>query len=357
MAPEQASAAGYSNGAVSGAYTYKNGYWWSGSQAYTRTKQAYYSTGYCSSRRCSTRTLNYRYVYQRANVQQQTYLTSKTEGWRTKLLEIAANRDKYEASTRASSHEHNEFIEAVEALGLTGNFTWRNYGNAPNMAQGYGPQSQVSQQYSQPVAQQGSTITGYNEYVADIYGNLDLQALYEQAFRNRSSARDLESQASTETHQLLDGLGQRAGAVAEIQAQSQALSAAMRELKGMLESMKPQPHARIEKREYQTEPSAPSTDTRNSVGVALQALFDRKCTACHTPGKSGFEMGGLDLRDISTLTKADVQSIIASVEHTDPAKRMPRAADGGAALPLTAFEKRLIIYAAGPPEPNPTASP
>ena len=356
---------------MSGNYTYRDGYWWSNGVACTRTRQAYYTTGYCSSRRCSTRSLAYRWVYRRSSYQpavQPQYVTPKTEGWRTKLLEIAATRDRYEASTRASANEHNEFIEAVEALGLTSNFTWRGYGNAPNMAQGYGYSSQQygNSGYSQPVAQQGSTITGYNEYVADIYGNLDLQALYEQALRNRSSAREMESQAASETHQLLDGLGERAGAVAEIQAQSQALSSAMRELRGMLDSMRPQSRARIEKREYEVSPTGPATDqtnaqpsagTRNSVGAALQGLFDRKCTSCHSPGKAATEMSGIDLSDFTKLTTNDVERIIASVETNDPAKRMPRAADGGAAPPLTAFERRLIIYAAGPPPADPTARP
>ena len=136
MVPSVTQASGYANGTVSGNYTYRDGYWWSNGVAFTRTRQAYYTTGYCSSRRCSTRSLAYRWVYRRSSYQpavQPQYVTPKTEGWRTKLLEIAATRDRYEASTRASANEHNEFIEAVEALGLTSNFTWRGLNRDPRL--------------------------------------------------------------------------------------------------------------------------------------------------------------------------------------------------------------------------------
>lgn len=337
----QAVAGDYSNGYVNAAgYTWNDGYWWRGNSAYSlsRAKEYYWSNG-CQYYRWVTR---YTPVAVRKVVITKQDLSE--DGWRGKLLDIAKQRDWYEGKARQSTVEHNEFVESVRVLGLENNFHWNGYGYEMQYAQGgvqngYGA---YGSSYSQQPAQQGSTIYGYSE-LADIYGNVDLGALYNSVLRLRSQSYQNESAATSETHALVGELGGQMARIKEIEAKGYAAAAA-------LEAANAKDRATLLREFWQSYPQEKAAAVMEQQGTSntevyrsLQTLVQNKCVACHNPNK---QSGGLDMTALAQLSSEQGESVLQRIIHPDPARRMPLAADGGPGHALSAAEVALFFLGA-----------
>lgn len=348
--PQQARADGYSNGYVSAAgYTYRDGYWWNGNTAFerVRVKSAY------TYWHCGRQYTGYRWSYSYKPVEvRKTVINLSEDGWRGKLLDIAKQRDQYEGKLRASALEHSEFLESIKVLGMEGNFRWNGYGYEMSYAQN--PHAYGQQQYSQYPAQQGQTVYGYRE-LADIYGNVDLGALYNSVLRLREQSYGYESKATSETHALVGELGGQMARIKEIEAKGAAARAA-------LEAASAKDRATLLREFWSTYPNraAPSTTApkggtggvgANEAFKTMQAIVKTKCAACHNSDKKN---GGLDLSNLDALTDNQGKSILERIVHPDPTKRMPLKSDLSPGTPLTQQEIAAFYLAAyGSPAQQP----
>lgn len=298
-------------------YTFANGYYWSGGKAFTRSTVASYD-----ARGCLVHSYQYTpYVSPTLNV---TNVTHETPNWRAKLLEIAEYREKSEAKLRASQVEHQEYMDALKALGLKGGASY-----TTTSVDAYG--------YSQRTAPQGATVFGYNE-IADVYGNVDLGDLYQSAIRLAESSNRYGAEATSGTQKLIDNFGDRAQgllsqqlAIAEIQAKTAGVTNAARALG---DAIKAESRLHVEKRTAGPTPTpsppepggSPILDEPSAKGAAndsygnLTALFNTKCVSCHG-GKT--TEAGLSLTDLGKIDPATVKKIRGRIVHMDPDKRMP----------------------------------
>jgi mono/diheme cytochrome c family protein len=343
---QSAKADGYSNGYGSAeGYTYRDGYWWLNGQAYTRARvqESYYYW----HRNC--RYLAYRWVWAYTPVSGVTttkVINPSEDGWRDKLLDIAKQRDQYEGRMRTSAVEHNEFVESVKLLGMEGNFRWNGYGYEMAYAQNPGAAIAAAQQaYSQFPTPQGNSVYGYRE-LADVYGNVDLGALYNQAMRLREQSYGNESKATSEVHGLVDGLGSNIAKIKEIEAKGQAAAAA-------LSASAAKDRATVLREFWSTYDSrtkgapSPATPSQGQPQAAqagsLQGIIQQKCAACHNSEKKN---GGLDLSNLAQITEAQTNKILERIIHPDPTKRMPIREDLSPGEPLSKNEVAAFFVAA-----------
>lgn len=331
-------------------YSYNGTYYYdTNGQAYTRyqTVEYYWSNG-CRYPRYVWKYTPVAGVYA-VNSGYGVGINSQTEGWRSKLLDIAAAHKKYQDQIAASANEHQEFLESVKELGLTGVVTNYNfvptYANAYNymQAHGFSPGLNVqnyAQSYGDPgqqVAQQGNTVYGYRE-VADIYGNVNLGELYQRALRLREQSAGYEAAANQDAHKLVDNLGARAAAIEELRAKADIMAK-------LVDGLKPEPTTRVVKEFYSSD--AAKTVKGAAAGTAildrLNAVVQSKCVSCHSGDKPN---GGLNLQDLSALPADAGRKILDRLESEDPVKRMPLAPGMKPGKPLTIDEKALFFIAA-----------
>lgn len=330
-----------------GYYVYTgDSYYWNGNNAYTRywvSTPGYYCGSYYPSG-------YYRYTYHHAHVASvyTTPVYSPTvnytdPGWRSKLLDIAAARDKAEAQIRKNAFEQAYFKEAVQTLGLTGNFRWDSYGVSPPYS--YSPIPSVpygsygSLQYSS-AGVNGSTLYGqtYNS-IASVYGDANLSQLYQQANRLAENAQKLSGQAVSDFGSLVGNEGQNRAKIAEILARSQAAAEFLKSLEapsGKVETktftFKVVPGAdgkmQIQKMEQPQVPIMPNVN--EDVGK-LWEQSATKCLTCHSGVRKD---GGFDVTQYRTLSPQQKMVVIGRLTTKDASKRMPRTADGKAFDPM-----------------------
>lgn len=322
-----------------GDYTYNssNGYYWKDGQAFTRTRvKTWVWRGNCRYAQ---------WTYQWDKVGGVYSLNSQTEGWRSKMLEIAATHKKYQDQMAASANEHQEFLETAKELGITGivnnynNFQpqYANAGGQYGGGGGYGGQG--GEQYAMnymPTAQ-GATLFGYRE-VADIYGNVNLGELYSRALRLREQSAGYESLANKDTTQMLDNLGARAAAIEEMRTKADLITK-------LAESIKAESTARVVREYYTiaTQKAEKVIKAKVDIGTQLMSIMTNKCVKCHNATKQN---GGLRLDDLSFVTDAQTKSIIARIDHVDPLERMPLEDIDTPGIPLSADEKAVFFLAA-----------
>lgn len=359
-------------GQIHEGYTFNDGYWWRDGNPYLRYQA--YQVYYDPSRCCNyTRTL---YSYQAAPYQKkaETIYPDRDPEWKTKLLAIAADRDKVEAQLRKSAQYHNEFLESVKSLGLDGNFRWDGYGYAPifpqgyrsgrgygyglkNVDDGYGAVlGHLSTAYSQVPSSQGATVYGYRES-ADLYGNIDLGGVYREALRLRGDSRALEAEGDKGTTALVDKLGERAAGVAEIKAKGEAVDRAITAASRALSSISAEKRVQMIREVYGSGTTTSTGGSGSSEGVSKTAEISRntdfvsvatevtkkKCLSCHSAEKKN---GGLDMTNLTLLSNEQVTSILKRIVSSDPLKRMPLAGDLKPGTPLTETEIAAFYLAA-----------
>ena len=344
---QSAKADGYSNGYCSAeGYTYRDGYWWLNGQAYTRTRvqEPYYYW----HRGCQY--TSYRWVWSYtpvSGVTTTTVINPSEDGWRGKLLDIAKQRDQYEGRLRSSAVEHNEFVESVKLLGMEGNFRWNGYGYEMSYAQYPGAAIAAAQQaYSQFPTPQGNSVYGYRE-LADVYGNVDLGALYNQTMRLREQSYGNESKATSEMHALVNDLGENLAKIKEIEAKGQAAAAALsasaaKDRATVLKEFWSTYDSRTKSGGVGPPPAAPQAPQAAQAG-SLQAIVQQKCVACHNSEKKN---GGLDLSNLAAVNTAQTNKILERIIHPDPTKRMPIREDLSPGEPLSKNEVAAFFVAA-----------
>jgi len=263
-------------------------------------------------------------------------------GWQGQLLDLAAARDKVEGKLRLAQQDQQAYLNAVNALGLTGNFRLPAYGTL-----GYGQHL-----YGLPrltgtgsltlgsYGASGNTVYGYSyNSIKDVYGDTNLNALYQQAARLTQNAQTLAGQATGDFHGLVGEEGKNRARVAEILAQAQAAKTA-------LDAAKPQARTTQETRTFTFQlgadgkltPAAPADGNappaRTAPG-AFAALATARCAACHSGQK---KEGGFDVAAYSGLSLADKAKVWQRLLTPDKDKRMPKDA-----APLTAEEVQLFV--------------
>jgi hypothetical protein len=265
-----------------------------------------------------------------------------------KIFDVVKQRDKYELQNRKLAVEHSAILQVIDALGLKGNFTLQGYGQSV-LYPSYAFAQSHDVNYANPVLNSaginGTTQYGYTfDQLAQSYGTLDLNTIYQQAARNAQTAQQLGGDATSQFSGLVDKAGAGAARVAEILAQAEAK-------KKVLEAAT---------RATQIPPSTTTQTTINGTGTTVvpvqpqqpvtnppvQPLDDAgfvnqvlkpNCFACHGNGN---KVGGVDLSNW-TMLGADIKAKARQrVTSTDDAVRMPKAKDGsgnyvaGKALPV-----------------------
>lgn len=349
------SASGYANGYVEDGYTYNNGYWYLNGQAYTRARwwqpgrEGYYlNSGYgCSLCRVYVPGYAGYYFYKyAAYYPAQQELPKYTDpGWRTKLLDIAAARDKVEGDIRKSAFDHQQYLEAVNALGLQNNFRWNGYGQAPPYS-AYGYQAV---NYGVNAGTQYGYQANAQATVAHLYGDTNLNSLFQQAAQLTQGAQRLSGEATTGFQALVGAEGGNRARVAEIIAKGQmaaqvlnALAAApSAEVRGYSFKVTQGKIERVE------DPKVVTPDQKAALKEQFGQLASAKCYSCHNDknaqGKSAMFPEGFKIADYFLLTVEQKNRVWEVLGSEDPKKRMPLAEGGGPGVPLTVDEKRLFF--------------
>jgi hypothetical protein len=275
-----------------------------------------------------------------------------SKDWRDRLLDLAAYRDKVEGEIRRQSADQQAFLQAVESLGFTHNFRMQNYGVNPYSPIPYGNGGYVSPNNYGATA---NTVYGYTyNTIKDVYGDSNLNALFQQSSRLAENAQTLGGQATQGFQENIAREGDNRARVAEILAQAQAAKTA-------LDAAKPQASSRTETTSQLTmqqqggQQGAAQGQVQDQSGVGQAApavgasaawvgLASNKCASCHSAKAQGGIRGGFDVSQYPQMSPDKKQKVWARILHPDPAKRMPLAADGKSpGTALTADEVRIFV--------------
>ena len=243
--------------------------------------------------------------------------------FRVKLLDLAAARDGREQANRAEALRQTNFLEAVEALGLTGNFRLNNYGadTYPARASAQAPLSSAGVN--------GQTIYGYSySSIADVYG-VDLNALYQQASRLTQNAQTLAGQAHTDFSDVLKQEGANRARVAEILAKGQAAAQ-------VAKAVEASQTVRVESREFRfrVEPDGKITQIPEPTATISGVFAPAKCVGCHAGTK---KEGGFAVALFPKMSVEDKRKVWELLVSPDLTKRMPKGQPALTAEELKVF--------------------
>lgn len=282
----------YYNGYVADGYSYYDGYWYKGNTPYYRTPYYYYQYG------CRYQAYNYYPYY--------APVTYKDPDWKTKLLEIAKQRDAFEGNLRKDALEHTVFLQSVKALGLEGNFHWQNYGQAV----------QYPYSYSYPPPLASTTYVNTQTTLADLYGNLDLNILYQQAGKLTQNAQQLAGQANGDFSALVNQAGSNYARAAEIIARGEAAAMALKSTESN--------SARIiqQSKSYAIEGNQGNQGNQGNRRVEKRTIaINHYCVKCHGGQKP---VKDLDMTQYENFTQEQKDLIWGHLISNDPALLMPR---------------------------------
>lgn len=296
-------------------YVFNEGYWWKDGVAYSRNKEYY---GYVSYYGYSyPRYYYYSYTPAVANINPQALDAD------AKLLDIAAARDRTEGKVRLANQKHAAFLEKVDKLGLAGNFSWQGYGAAiPGPA--YGNKSLFYGSYGF----NGNTPYGYTyNQVADLYGTLDPNVLFQQSASLTKGAQGLAGQANTEFNNLLKTATDGMNRAAEIREQGIAAER-------VLNASKAAPQAKVitQGSGVGTAPAQSQPQGVIALPNAAQATRNALCASCHSAQN---KKGGFDVTKWGELTPDQKMYVVNIVTTADEKHRMPRKEDGGVGPKVT----------------------
>jgi len=352
---------GLYNGLTQDGYVYRDGLWYQGNTAYIRTQQSF--TYFDGHQQC----LSTRYVFQKAP---ETLTDEPIEGWRRELLELKANRDKWEAEIKASQEEQKEFLETVKSLGLDDVYNTNTSYPSPLGQGGYGAdmgqynlQGQ-STTYSAPLAAQGNTLYGYDQY-AQSYPDVDLQILYNQANNLARQAQALSGDATADFSALVYQEGRRQEEIAKITARGRVAAQVLQLLQDPKAELKVD-QWRLQRRNTNgnwevvpgqegkkpVAPEAPpavpqgdpTTELNGNDKIRLFGIINNRCVKCHGPEKKS---GSLDMTKFLSFDLKQRQQIVQTLVDVDPDLRMPKAEGGVPGKQLPKEEIDLFFAAAG----------
>ncbi len=261
-------------------------------------------------------------------------------GWRESLLQLAKQRDAFEGKRRLVIEDQRAYIEAIQALGLTGNFNWGGYG-AFNYGNGIAQSYQLGS-----YGQSGGSVYGY-QTIASQYGAMDINALYQAGARLTQNAQGLAGQGHSDFLDLLRLTGNNQARVAEILAKGQVAVAALQ----AAPNAAPSQHVETRIFKFRSGPNGlvplpedtPAVPQQGQATANLNAfatLAAQRCASCHSgkDARAGFQVGAYP-----NMSREDKMRVWHRITHPDPAKRMPQGADGKPGVPLTPEEITIFL--------------
>lgn len=302
------------------------------------------------------------------------YGTTGTENWRSRLLDIAANRDRYESASKASALEHNEFLESVKALGLEGNFRWMGYGYAPTYATGaggyggsllgYGTSAAYGGAYGGAYGNGYQTLTGntawgvsQTPFATATLSTANLDSALNQAGRLVTQAQQLAGQGFNGYSTLVTNVGSAQLDALKTIAQGYAAASALQASRPS-DTTVPQtstfsfgaqatgtPTATTAVVSQGTTVASPATATATATasatpGNAVETVLLASCINCHGPTRLE---SNLDARNYQNWTAETWGKVVERITTTDPKRRMPA---GGEPLSVEATQTLINTAAA-----------
>lgn len=298
-------------------YTYRDGFYWNGNAAYTRTQ--YYYPGYRTCYGYVPGYYSYSYVYDHTYTPPASYapeVPAYGPDWQTAMVNYAKKRDDLAT-----------YLLALKALGVNG----QQYA----FQQGYYGYSAYT-----PAYQSSATQYGYSyKQLAEAYGTTDLNALFQQSARLAQGAQEGAAAANGLFNDNLKLANSGQATVAKIIAEGEAR-------RKVLEASKLAPSAQVETVVEGAAsggaagvPSVPAETAAAppTAGLTEQqflALRIQRCGACHSGPDAKAK---LDMTKAWTAYDTTLRAtIMARLTTIDPEKRMPRTKDGKPAdLPFT----------------------
>ena len=369
--PQPVMASSYANGLVSsgGSYIYQDGYWWKGDWAYTRSLQEYWYWQGCRRFRST------RWIYTRHHQRIRLLQPLQTEEWRRDLLQITREQLRWEQQLRQSQLEQKEFLEAVQALGLSqaGNRLGVNTAYpsnliAPSFATANNPYMLYGRAYTAqaPYAAQGSTVYGYDS-VASVYPNVDLKLLYNQANNLAQNSQALAAQATGDFSALVQNADVHRSEIARIIARGNAAAQVLELLRDRPEETRthvefllkqdPTGNWRVTPRQLDdptgvtpTKLVPPEPPDMGQTGLTdedrtrLFGIIQTSCIQCHGPQK---QESGLDMTQFLAFNQVRQREIVARLVTDDPEKQMPRGPGGVPGKRLSFPEIALFFRVSG----------
>lgn len=255
--------------ASGGEYSYRDGYWWKGGVAYTRTAyQAYdYSCGWY-------------WAYQYHKVA--SPVSYKQADWRERLLDLAKQRDAYVLGARNRQQEQALFEASVKALGLEGNFSVEGYGAGVNGGYGGGQVGPLDASGYYQQAPQGSSLYGYSILgsIGAALASSSPSEYVNHAARLRADSRRYEAEGESEFLAAVQAISEATlgaqSTVAEIQAKADA---GVR----LLGALRPEPR-RVQVQGGAAGAYEPGVGLDLGSGGQAQEAFPalrRACASCH----------------------------------------------------------------------------
>jgi mono/diheme cytochrome c family protein len=252
-------------------------------------------------------------------------------GWKSKILDIASAMDR-------EAHDHAAYLQAINALGLQRNFP--GYGTMPYQ-QGYGGYGGLSG----TVTNYGATANtqyGYSyNTIAQLYGDTNLSALYQQAGQLADRSLTLGGQANSGFQTLVGAEGGNRARVAEILARGQMIREigsalnAPGELKGY--SFKFSSGGNVERiPEPNVEPEAKTAN-----GAAFASVFAARCASCHSGANPKGKFTADSYLSAPVGTKQKVWQLLVT---DDPKTMMPQGQNGAAGVRLTPAELKAFLF-------------
>lgn len=329
-------------GAASADYTLgSDGYYYQGGQAYTRSPYSYY---YCGRYYTA---YTYTPYYPPAAPKKVSYTDPD---WRTKLLDLAAERDKAELKVRQGVFEQQYFLQAVKELGLGGNFRIEGYGQAP-------PYQPSGPSYVQSGYQAGSTVYGMATYntLAQVYGQESVGQLLQTYARLTENQQNLGGRATQDMAQLIGQEGTYRNKVAEILAKGEAVRQMLKALEDQSATLKTQVQLPVP---LNGQPNAGQKEYPQQQQSNLRQLFEesasKRCLSCHSGQK---KEGGFDVTEFAAMPFQQQMRVIERMTTANNDKLMPRSPQGGPGervpqAELQAWMSQMAQPSAMPPAKN-----
>lgn len=334
--------------AVGTEYTYRDGYYWLGDRAYTRT--LYQNPGYWSYGVYYPGAYYYQYTEVPVATKYKTVETIKhtDSNWRSKLLDLAAQRDKFEGEIRKNAHEQAYFMDAVRGLGLQGNFGWSGYGAVPpGASSGYG----YGYSYSQSYGANATTKYTYSN-LSQLYGDSDLNQLYQAANQLAQNAQRLGGEATSNFTALAGQEGANRARVAEILAKGQMAQQILQVLEAApSETVRGFTFKFNERGVFErVESAAVDPKVKADLYDQFSIVAESRCASCHS---GAAKKGGFDVYSYPTMSPEAKQKVWMRLTSDNENLVMPRDPKGGPGKRLTADEFRAFVLAPATTSPSP----
>jgi hypothetical protein len=260
-------------------YCYRNGYWYygQGRDAYTRywVNPYYYCNRYYPGY----------YYYNFHHTDCDTCIpTHKEVGWRTRILEIAAARDK-------DIRESRDWSDAIKALGLPAYAA---------VSTGYS--------YSHGFPYGGSTVYGYSyNKASDFYGDsaINLSAGFQSLARLADSQQKGTAQIAADLADILNQDGASRERVAAILARGQATSQILNNLESARSTVK----ERIDL----TVPGTAGASTSTSMTANEDQLWEKSATQCLQCHNAQKKQSGIDMTQFRAFPTAKQLHIVSRI--------------------------------------------